>query len=291
MEAVSAHPLSLTGCSSRLTVLLRLIRVRLTLLNGISALSGYLLFTPGSGFWTACAAFGGVALLAAGGSALNQLLEVDLDRRMQRTRLRPLPAGQLTAASAAAIGGVLTASGLVLAWFSGGMLPVLLGAGALLWYLLVYTPLKRRSPFALLAGALCGALPPLIGWCVAGGQPDDYRIMLLAGLLYLWQIPHFWLLLQRHAEEYRSAGIPVFPGHWSDAHRMFLLRLWIAALVAGAMLLPLTGMISRPVSFWYAAFPLPLAGLAYLRHESVLFHGLNLFPVMLAIFFLIQKIS
>lgn len=283
-ENRAGHPGLLTG-------LVRLARLRLAVLNGVAALAGYLLFPADSALLTGCAVFMAVALMAAGGSALNQLLEVDLDRRMQRTRLRPLPAGQLTAASAAAIGGVLTASGLVLAWFSGGMLPVLLGAGALLWYLLVYTPLKRRSPFALLAGALCGALPPLIGWCVAGGQPGDYRIMLLAGLLYLWQIPHFWLLLQRHAEEYRSAGIPVFPGHWSDAHRMLLLRLWIAALVAGAMLLPLTGMISRPVSFWYAAFPLPLAGLAYLRHESALFYVLNLFPVLLAVAFLIQRMA
>lgn len=291
MEAVSAHPLPLTGCSSRLTVLLRLIRVRLTLLNGISALSGYLLFTPGSGFWTACAAFGGVALLAAGASILNQVLEVDLDCRMERTSVRPLPAGQMTPSCATTIAIGLLTLGLLLLRYVGGFQPALLGMATLVWYLLVYTPLKRRTSLALPVGALCGAMPPLIGWCLAGGQAGDYRIMLLAGLLYLWQIPHFWLLLQRHAEEYRSAGIPVFPGHWSDAHRMLLLRLWIVALVAGAMLLPLTGMISRPVSFWYAAFPLPLAGLAYLRHESALFYVLNLFPVLLAVVFLIQKMA
>jgi len=271
--------------------LLRLARLRLALLNGAAALAGYLLFPADSALLTGCAVFMAVALMAAGGSALNQLLEVDLDRRMQRTRHRPLPAGQLTAASAAGIGGGLAASGLVLAWTSGGMLPTLLGAGALLWYLLVYTPLKRRSAFALLAGAICGALPPLIGWCVAGGQPDDYRIMLLAGLLYLWQIPHFWLFQRRHAEDYRSAGIPVVSCRYSGDSTALFCRLWIAALLTGVVLLPAVGIIDHSYAAWYAVLPLSLLLLSFARHESVLFHGLNLFPVMLAIFFLIQKIS
>lgn len=274
-----------------ITALLQLIRLRLALANGTAGLAGYLLFPSEFALVSAGAVFTGVALLTSSGSALNQVLEIDLDRQMERTRARLLPAGQMTPSCAMGIASVLLIFGLLLLWSFGGFLPALLGMAGLTWYLLVYTPLKRRTCFALLAGALCGAMPPVIGWCLAGGQAGDYRIMLLAGLLYLWQIPHFWLLLQRHAEEYRSAGIPVFPGHWSDAQRMLLLRLWIVALVAGAMLLPLTGMINGPVSFWYAAFPIPLAGLAYLRHESALFYVLNLFPVLLAVVFLIQKMA
>ena len=274
-----------------MAALLRLARLRLALLNGAAALAGYLLFPADAALLTGCAVFMAVALMAAGGSALNQLLEVDLDRQMQRTRLRPLPAGQLTVGSAAAIGGGLIASGLALAWVFGGIFPVLLGAGALLWYLLVYTPLKRRSAFALLAGAFCGALPPLIGWCVAGGQPGDYRIMLLAGLLYLWQIPHFWLFQRRHADDYRSAGIPIVLCRYSGDSTALFCRLWIAALLAGVVLLPLVGIIARPLVVWYAMLPLSLLFLSFVRHEAVLFHGLNLFPLLLTIFFLFQKIA
>lgn len=280
-----------SGCPGPLCGLARLVRLRLALLNGAAALAGYLLFPAGSGLLAGAAVFAAVALMAAGGSALNQLLEIDLDRQMQRTRHRPLPAGQLTAGSAAAIGGGLAASGLVLASVSGGLFPALLGTGALLWYLLVYTPLKRRSAFALLAGALCGALPPLIGWCMAGGQPGDYRIMLLSGLLYLWQIPHFWLFQRRHADDYRSAGIPVVPCRYSGDSKALFCRLWIVALLAGVVLLPAVGVIEHSAAAWYAVLPLSLLLLTFVRHESVLFHGLNLFPLMLAMFFLIQKIA
>jgi protoheme IX farnesyltransferase len=269
--------------------LLRLFRPRLALLNGISATAGYLLHPEGTGVIHLAAAFCGVTLLAAGGSALNQVLERDLDGLMARTRHRPLVRGELKPSGAAAIGAGAILGGLAPLAAVGGLLPPLVGAAPLAWYLLVYTPMKRRTPFALPIGALCGALPPLIGWCLAGGPPADYRIVLLAGLLYIWQVPHFWLLQRRHGDDYRRAGIPLFGAAGQGNDLAGFSRLWIVALIAGSALLPAFGIIEHHIAFWYAAFPLPLLFMSTFLSESALFPYLNLFPLMVTIILLVQR--
>lgn len=267
-------------------LLLRLLRPRLALMNGVTAMGGYLLFPAGVKGAALAAAFCGVVLLAAGGSAINQVLERELDLLMVRTRLRPLPQGQLTLAVATAIGTGIILSGLALLGGIGGLTPVLLGAAALLWYLVVYTPLKQRTPLALMIGAVCGALPPVIGWCLAGGNPADYRIVMLAGLLYLWQIPHFWLLQRRHGDDYRAAGIQLFGAAEKGSG---FLAVWLMALSAAAMLLPALGVIGQHASLWYALLPLPLVVMALFRLESVLFSYLNLFPLLVALVLCISR--
>lgn len=257
--------------------LLRLFRPRLALLNGVAALGGYLLHPAAVHAAAMGALMGGVALLAAGGSAVNQVLERDLDRLMVRTSQRPLPRGDLTPISGTILGAIAVMTGLMLLAAAGGLWPPLLGAAALGWYLAVYTPLKRRTSMALALGAVCGAVPPLIGWCLAGGHPADYRPMLLAGLLYLWQIPHFWLFQRRHAADYRSAGIPLF---CPPAMEACLFWLWMLALLAAAMLLPAFGIIGRYVAIWYIVFPLPLAVIVLARSERLLFPYLNIFPLL-----------
>ncbi len=267
--------------------LFKLLRPWLALLNGVAATAGCLLHPTSVEAISLVAAFCGVTLLAAGGSALNQVLERDLDRLMERTRQRPLAQGELTPPAAAAIGAAVILAGLVLLASIGGLLPALLGLTALAWYLAVYTPLKRRTPLALAMGAVCGALPPLIGWCVAGGNPTDYRAVLLAGLLYIWQVPHFWLLQRRHEDDYRRAGIPLFGKEGLNLAVFF--RLWIIALIAGSALLPAFGIIDHHIAFWYAAFPVPLIFISVFRFESALFPYLNLFPLMVTIILFAQK--
>jgi heme o synthase len=265
----------------------RLFRCRLSLLNGFVALGGFFLYPARTSLVSMAAVFFGVTLLAAAGSAFNQVQERDIDRLMDRTRNRPIPRGELTPAAAFVIGGVCLLAGLLVLGLGGGLLPVLLGIVALAWYLGVYTPLKRRTSLALAAGGICGALPPVIGWVSAGGGPTDFRVMLLAGLLYLWQIPHFWLLQQRHAEDYRRAGLPLFNPRFSGKYISWLWQIWIVALVAGALLLPVFGIIAAPVAPWYVAIIL-LLGLLFLTYrKTALFAGLYYFPllVVLALFF------
>lgn len=254
-----------------------LFRLRLALLNGVTALAGVFLFPMPLRMATLPAAFCGVTLLAMGGSAINQLLERDLDALMARTKLRPLPLGRMSATAAALAGAGAILAGLALLTVSGGILPPLLGLAALVWYLAIYTPLKRRTTLALPLGALCGAFPPLIGWTLAGGAPTDYRIITLAGVLFLWQIPHFWLLQERHGADYRRAGVPLVaagPG---------LFGLWIVALTAATLMLPAFGVIGRPAALWYAVFPAPLLLLALTRFRRPLFIYLNLFPLLVTL--------
>lgn len=264
---------------SRLT---RLFRPPLALMNGIAALAGYSLFPALRSVENMLAACVGVTLLAMGGTALNQLLERDLDALMVRTRQRPLPRGEMTPVAVAVTGAGVITAGSVLLFAAGGLLPVLLGLAALLWYLAVYTPLKRRTPLALPLGALCGAVPPLIGWCLAGGDPTDFRIIILAGLFFIWQIPHFWLLQRRHAADYQRAGIPFF------TIRPELFGLWLVALTATSLMLPAFGVIGHNTAYWYALIPSCLLVMALCRCERPLFSCLNLFPMLVTLTLFVQ---
>lgn len=258
--------------------------MRLVLVNGSAALGGYLLFPGEPNFSVLLALFIGVSLLAAAGSALNQVLERQSDSVMQRTKGRPLPNGELSALAATFIGiGSLVAGFLILVVI-GGTPPAFFGAAALLWYLMVYTPLKRRTPLALALGALCGAAPPVIGWCVAGGSPGDFRIILLAGILYLWQVPHFWLLQRRHAEDYRRAGFPLFTPRENGAGPAPICLLWMVAMIAGAMMLPAFGIIEGgKAALWSVALCAPLLIIVFKRCEPALFACLNFFPVLITL--------
>ncbi|MGB9082942.1 MAG: UbiA family prenyltransferase [Desulfuromonadaceae bacterium] len=255
----------------------KLFRPPLALLNGVTALGGVFLYPVPVQAMSLLAAFSGVTLLAMGGSAFNQLLERDLDALMTRTMLRPLPLGHLSTTAVATAGAGAILAGLALLAATGGLLPLLLGLTATVWYLAVYTPLKRKTTLALPLGALCGAFPPLIGWTLAGGTPTDYRIIILAGVLFLWQMPHFWLLQERYGADYRRAGVPlVVVGEC-------LFGLWIVALTTATLMLPAFGAIGRPASLWYAAFPVPLLLLALMRSRRSLFICLNLFPLQLTL--------
>ena len=269
--------------------LLRLFRPRLALLNAVSGLGGYLLYPADVEWLGLWAAFLGVLLLAAAASALNQVLESDLDSLMERTKQRPLPAGELTVRAATLLGAGGLLAGLVLLGAGGGSVAALLGALALLWYLAVYTPLKRRSSWSLAIGALCGALPPVIGWSVAGGDILDFRIMLLAGLLYLWQIPHFWLFQRRHAEDYCRAGIPAVAAAMKGCSPANHFRLWIVALATAAMLLPAFGIVGQTTGIWYAVFPLPLLLISLVSSEKALFSYLNMFPLLVTLALFLQR--
>jgi protoheme IX farnesyltransferase len=260
-----------------------LFRPRLSILNGVTALGGFCLFPAPIRTFNLLAAFCGVTLLAMGGSAFNQLLERDTDALMTRTMLRPLPQGHLSVTAVSLAGACAVLAGLALLSATGALLPPLLGLAALAWYLALYTPLKRRTTLALPLGALCGSFPPLIGWNLAGGVMADYRIITLAGVLFLWQIPHFWLLQEHHEADYRRAGIPLIGTEARPAGRNVLFRLWLIAFIASIMLLPAFGIIGRPAALWYAAFPVPLILLATMRPGRLLFIYLNLFPVLLTL--------
>jgi protoheme IX farnesyltransferase len=136
------------------------------------------------------------------------LMERDVDGRMRRTQDRPLPAGRLQPLEAFLFGAGMVAAGL--AWLALLTTPAatLLAAGALVGYLFLYTPLKRRTPLSTWVGAVPGALPPVIGWAAASGSVPAGAWALFA-ILYLWQIPHFMAIAWLMRDDYRRAGLPV----------------------------------------------------------------------------------
>lgn len=186
------------------SILSRLVKHKLSLLVTFSAITGYLL-SSGNSFLELIIVFFGVYLLSGGASALNQFQERSHDSQMERTKLRPIPSGELSPKKAIAISIVYIVLGTLLLLIKG-YIPALLGLANVVFYNLIYTPLKTKSPLSILPGALVGAVPPLIGWTVAGDSLLHPTIIYIAVFMFLWQLPHFWLLLIMLGKEYEKAG-------------------------------------------------------------------------------------
>ncbi|MEK7474642.1 MAG: UbiA family prenyltransferase [Candidatus Coatesbacteria bacterium] len=186
------------------------------------------------------------AAAAGGALALNQVQERFADARMLRTSGRPLPAGMLSPASARGRAAGLLVLGLAGLAAVAGPLPAALAGLAVLVYNGVYTPLKRRTVFAQLAGSVSGALIPAIGWAAAGGAVDAPPLRALMVFFALWQMPHAWLLvLSRPGDHERGGFVPPMRGlARSQVARVLLV--WTAAAVVSAATLPAFGLL-RPL--------------------------------------------
>lgn len=187
----------------------------------ITTLAGFVLGSPGGPlrFWLLAHTLFGTLLVASGTATLNQYMERRYDGRMRRTARRPLPAGRLAPANAFWFGILLSvAGGLYLAvavnWLASSLAILTLAS-----YLLLYTPLKRRTPFCTLVGAFPGAVPPLIGWAGARGSLSAEAWVLYA-ILFLWQFPHFLAIAWMYREDYNRAGYRMLPRDDRRGHFM-----------------------------------------------------------------------
>jgi protoheme IX farnesyltransferase len=222
---------------------------------GKPRLSLLVIFTSAVGVWlapvqpTAFVTLGFVIAtsgLVAAANTLNCWIEVEIDALMQRTCNRPLPAGRLEPRTALLSGLTLGFVSLTALYATSNLLTLLLGASALVSYVLIYTPLKRVTPWAVLVGAVPGALPPLMGWTAATGTisaPGAY----LFGILFLWQLPHFIAISVYLREDFRRGGLPVLP-------------LVHGERIAGRQIVISTALIA---GFGVCAQPLGIAGPVY----------------------------
>jgi len=196
---------------STLADYLELTKPRITLMVMITAMVGFVMASPRAVDGGAlAAALLGTALVAAGASCLNMVIERDIDARMQRTSRRPLPAGRLRPAEALTFGLAVTTVGLVqLGWSSGAAAAAV---AAVTWasYLFLYTPLKPHTSLSTVVGAFPGALPPVIGWAAARGTIDGGAFVLFA-ILFLWQIPHFLAIAWIYRDDYARGGLRMLP--------------------------------------------------------------------------------
>lgn len=212
--------------------LIQLTKARLTTLVLVTSGVGFLLASPDGVDWpTLIGTLIGTALVAAGSSVFNQIIERREDARMERTRDRPIPAGRMTP-SAAAMGATLaSAAGIVLLAMTTTRTATVIAALTWLVYVAVYTPMKIRSPACTLVGAVSGALPPVIGWTAAGGPLDSEAVYLFA-LLFLWQLPHFLAINWMYRHEYSRAGFRM----WSNRDESGRRTAWLAVLFSTALL-------------------------------------------------------
>ena len=188
-----------------------LAKPRLNFLVVVSALAGYAMAggETGDGI-RLIATVVGTALVAGGASAFNQIIERQPDALMRRTRLRPLPDGRLQAREALAFAAVISLAGVVTLWVGANLLSAAVALATLLIYAVVYTPLKQRTSFSTVVGAIPGALPPAIGWAAARGSLSQ-GAWVLFGIVFLWQLPHFLAIAWMYREDYARAGFPMLP--------------------------------------------------------------------------------
>src|SRR5450432_3234284 len=220
MKEVSAEILSAVAAEKSWTaVFADLVKARLTTLVLLTTLVGFYLGWPGAmNFTLMFNTLAATALVAAGASALNQLLEREYDAKMRRTQSRPLPSGRLQPATVAIFGGVSSVAGLVYLALAVNLLTSVLGAVTLASYLFIYTPLKRVTWLNTAIGAIPGALPPLMGWTAARNELGNEGWALFA-ILFFWQLPHFFAIAWMYRDEYAKAGFIMLPNVDADGHR------------------------------------------------------------------------
>ena len=186
--------------------LMVLTKARLSLLVIVTTFVGYCMGATGPLDWLKLlGATLGTALAAAAAAVLNQYMESHVDRLMERTRHRPLPSGRMKPATALWLGIVLAVAGVAWLWFTANAMSAYLAAATVAIYLFFYTPLKRRTSFCTVVGAVSGAIPPVIGWAAA--RPSlDVGAWILFGVLFTWQMPHFLAIAWMYRDEYAQAG-------------------------------------------------------------------------------------
>ncbi len=149
-------------------------------------------------------------LVTGSANGFNQIMERDLDKLMDRTLTRPLPAARMSVTEAIIVCIVTGIAGVFILGYFMNMLSAVLGLLAILLYTVAYTPLKRKTPFAVFVGAIPGAIPPLLGWVAATGNINSVGLLLFT-IQFLWQFPHFWAIAWVLDDDYKKAGFNLLP--------------------------------------------------------------------------------
>ena len=283
-----------------INILLELTKFRISLFSTLSTFTGFILARQGlSG--DVIFPLLGVFLLASGSCALNQYQERKNDQLMERTKGRPIPSKKLSPSTALKISIGLLLSGSILLYVGAHGSALVLGLFAMFWYNGVYTPLKRKSPFAAIPGALIGAIPPLIGWVSGKGLFSlDPQILAISFFFFIWQVPHFWLLLLNSGRDYEKAGLPSLTKVFSSAQLRRITFMWIFATAAACMIIPLFGIVESHVihgslflvAFWLMWKSLKLlSGHPHPSSSQFIFKTINSYAVLVIILITLDHLN
>ncbi len=262
--------ISKSGFSKTITAKLKdyqtLVKFRLSFIVVFSAGIGYL-FTGGSQnefFLFLIAGF----LITAASNAINQIIESDTDKLMNRTADRPLAANRMQTTEAIIAAGLMAISGIALLWIFFNTLSALLGALSLISYAFLYTPMKKISPIAVFIGAFPGAMPPLIGCAAATGGINDLGILLYA-VQFVWQFPHFWAIAWVSYDDYAKAGFQLLPSNTGKSKTTAsYIVIYTLLLLPVSLILYMTGYTGK-----ISAIIVFLSGCVFLYQATKLFRS------------------
>lgn len=222
----------------QINILFEITKLRITIFVTVTTVFGYIAATNSFDTGLILPTIG-ILLLACGSAAFNHYQERKTDAIMDRTKNRPIPSGKITSSSVLRISLALVITGSILLFIGSGILALSFGLLNLIWYNGVYTPLKKVSPLAIIPGSLVGAIPPIVGWVAGGGYLFDPQIILISFFFFIWQIPHFWLLLMILDKDYQKAGFPTLTQIFNQQQLGRITFIWIIATGVTGLLIPL----------------------------------------------------
>lgn len=230
-----------TSLSSKMADYAAFFKLRLASLVVFSAILGYLIAVDTivwiDFMWLCVGGF----LVTGSSNGYNQIIERDLDKLMDRTKVRPLVTGRMTKNEALIVAGVAGGLGILILWFLLNPLSGILALISLVLYVAVYTPLKQKTPWAVFVGAFPGAIPPMLGWVAATGH-FGLEPGLLFALQFMWQFPHFWAIAWKASDDYAKAGFYLLPSKGGkDFTSAFLILLYSLFLLLVSLLPVLFG--------------------------------------------------
>ncbi len=210
---------------------LKLMKLKVSVAVTFTAIAGFIIFSHSINA-DIIYLIAGVLLLASGSSALNQVQEAKYDALMPRTIMRPIPTGLLTKSQAFTFSVLFILAGSFILYMGHGSTPMLLGLFNVLWYNGIYTPLKRAY----------------IGYTAAGGSILDTTILFVGLFLFIWQVPHFWLLMLKYGEEYKTAGFKTVTGTFHAMTLPSIIFVWVLCTSFSSLIVPL---FLDTVSLWF----------------------------------------
>jgi protoheme IX farnesyltransferase len=282
----------------KINILLEITKLRITIFVTVTTVFGYIAAVNSIDAGIILPTIG-ILFLACGSAALNHFQERKTDALMDRTKNRPIPSGRIAASSVLKISLVLIVAGSLLLFIGSGVLALAFGLLNLVWYNGIYTPLKKISPLAIVPGSLVGAIPPLVGWIAGGGYLFDPQIILISFFFFIWQIPHFWLLLMVLDKDYEKAGFPTLTKIFNQRQLGRITFIWVLATGVTGLLLPLFQISHNQFvnfSLFIAALWLAFKSINLLHHTQdnstfkFAFRSINYFALFVVLVVSIDKL-
>lgn len=248
-STIAVEPGQAPSLVSKLKDYAQFIKLRLSMLVVFGAVIGFVIGSPEVDYVKMLLLIAGGFLVTGSSNGFNQIMEREADKLMTRTQTRPLPQNRMGLNEAVILASISGIAGIVILYIYMNELSAFLGALALLLYTLIYTPLKKRTPFAVFVGAFPGAIPPMLGYVAATGELDTHAWILFM-IQFIWQFPHFWAIAWVLDEDYKKAGFNMLPSGHRDkasAFQTLVYTLFLLPISLSPVMFNMSGSISAVI--------------------------------------------